>query len=211
MPSTLLSSPNFTVTENMTLLDTGEFKNAHITVEPNITLKYVYFGNNLPDRKRVLSVSTGAECTGSAIVFWEKSGLNIESELLGDDAYSQLNLLGIATENSDLAIAGNARVEKPYRKAKTRVDQKNILIGENAKVQGIPRLEIATDDIEGGHSCRIYRLGGDLLFYLSSRGLSHQHAEQILLNSEIRSHLDGLDEDEKQKFCKEIHKQLLKK
>lgn len=69
MPSTLLSSPNFTVTENMTLLDTGEFKNAHITVEPNITLKYVYFGNNLPDRKRVLSVSTGAECTGSAIVF----------------------------------------------------------------------------------------------------------------------------------------------
>ncbi|PID84299.1 hypothetical protein CSB09_01615 [Candidatus Gracilibacteria bacterium] len=211
MSSPLLHSQALTITENMTLLDTGEFETAHITIDPNISLRYIYLGNNLPNRKRTLSVHSGAKLTGSAIIFGKKSGLQIESEILGDNAYSQLNLLGIATEKSDLSITGNAKVEKPYRNTKTRVDQKNILIGHSAKVQGIPRLEIATDDIEGGHSCRVYRLGGDVIFYLTSRGLSHEHAEQILLNSEIRSHLNGLDKEEQKLYCQKVHQALLEK
>ena len=72
----------------------------------------------------------------------------------------------------------------------------------------MPKLEINTDDIEGGHSCRIHRLGGESLFYLTSRGLSEKNAETLLLNSEILRHLKTIEPSERENTCHEIHMRL---
>ncbi len=57
----------------------------------------------------------------------------------------------------------------------------------------------------------MHRLGGESLFYLTSRGLTHQHAETLLLNSEILRHLRTLEETRREKVCYEIHMRLNKK
>lgn len=113
--------------------------------------------------------------------------------------------------NTSISIEAIARVSKPYRHISTRVDQTNILLGTGARVRGVPRLEIATDDIEGGHSCKIHRLGGEALFYLTTRGLSEQSAETLLLNSEILRHIRTIERDKREEICREIHMRLIKK
>ena len=56
----------------------------------------------------------------------------------------------------------------------------------------------------------MHRLGGDVLFYLTSRGLTSEHAEAMLLNSEILKHLRTVDESEREKICYDIHMRLKK-
>lgn len=136
--------------------------------------------------------------------------IEIITEICGDDTTSTLDLLALATDDARISAQGIARVMSPYRHVSTRVDQTNILIGTGARVRGIPRLEIATDDIEGGHSCRIHRLGGEAVFYLTSRGLTEEHAETMLLNSEILRHLRTIEECNREKVCYEVHMQLIK-
>ncbi len=113
--------------------------------------------------------------------------------------------------NTNISIEGIAKVTAPYHNISTRVDQTNILIGTGARIRGVPRLEIATDDIEGGHSCRIHRLGGEALFYLTTRGLSEQNAETLLLNSEILRHIRTIEQDKREDACRKIHMRLIKK
>lgn len=77
---------------------------------------------------------------------------------------------------------------------KLRIDQTNILLGTNARVKGRPVLEVATDSIEGGHSCRIHRISGDSLFYLQSHGIDVSTAEGMLLEAEIDRHVSIIGE-----------------
>jgi Fe-S cluster assembly protein SufD len=78
-------------------------------------------------------------------------------------------------------------------------------------VSGLPILQIATDDVEGGHSCKIHRIGGDELFYLESRGLPHATAEQLLLDGEICRHLETVSSEYRQSICQELHMMIQKK
>lgn len=144
-------------------------------------------------------------------VIVEDGNITIQTEVMGDEVETMLDILAIATEKSQISVQGEAKVDKPYKRLNVRVDQVNILLGQDTQVRGVPRLEIATNDIEGGHSCKIHRLGGDALFYLESHGLDKLNAEAFLLNSEIIKHLDNLPEDSRDIFCSNVHKQLLAK
>jgi Fe-S cluster assembly scaffold protein SufB len=121
---------------------------------------------------------------------------------------SHLSLLWLAVTGSNISLSSVARVDKPYRHIVTRVDQTNILIGESARIRWIPKLEIATDDVEGGHSCKIHRLGGEALFYLQARGIDAHQGESLLLNSEILRHLSTLVPEKKEEQCHALHKKL---
>lgn len=99
------------------------------------------------------------------------------TEIVGDRVRSDLSILALAQSGSRIDVRGNSLVEKPYRHIHTRVDQTNILLGSDVRVRGIPTLEIATDDVDGGHSCRVHRIAPEALFFLQSRGLDGETAE----------------------------------
>jgi len=136
----------------------------------------------------------------------KKIAADITTDICGNNVTSTLSILWLASNGSDISACGVAKVDNPFRHISTRVDQTNILIGEGARVRWVPKLEISTDDIEWWHSCKIHRLGGDILFYLESHGLSASNAEALLLNAEILKHLSTLaTEEEKREQCYEIH------
>lgn len=159
---------------------------------------------------RYFSLAEGVNFSGNSVLSADGNH-NFITEANGSDVHSALKILGIAKSGANIAAEGVVRVNSDYKKLNMRVDQTNILIGETATVRGVPRLEIATDDIEGGHSCKIHRLGGDALFYLESHGMSAKNAEVFLLNSEILRHIETLPDVEKSEFCSHIHKNILQK
>jgi SUF system FeS cluster assembly, SufBD len=137
-------------------------------------------------------------------IMMDRIDIEIITEVVWDHVSSTLDLLALATDQSQISIEWVVRVSSPYRQVSIRVDQTNILIGTGARVRGVPRLEIATDDIEWGHSCRIHRLGGESLFYLTSRGLEISDAETLLLSGEIMRHLRTIDEEMRDGMMEEI-------
>lgn len=197
------------ITQDAHIVDTGAVANATITVAKGIRADYTILPNEGNfSRHIILDGNNNFQWNGVII---ENSDLTIIAEAKWDNSSANLDILAIATDNSKISVNGVAKVDNPYRQLNMRVDQTNILIGENSIVRGIPRLEIATDDIQGGHSCKVHRLGGDILFYLESHGLETKNAEVLLLNSEILKRLSTLPEDILEEKCSIIHKFLYSK
>lgn len=69
-----------------------------------------------------------------------------------------MDILAFAKNDAKLVVKGNATVLPGSREVDVRVDQTNILVGTNAQVRGLPILEVATDDVIGGHSCKMHRI-----------------------------------------------------
>ncbi len=205
-----VNNANIRISENTRLFDDGSFTSVEVVVEDGVVLEYCLVAreDSIYDRKVLLSEKSRFH--GTAIIASKKSQLEIVTEVIADDVKSNLSLLVLATDMAEISVQWIARVLAPYRHISTRVDQTNILLGKGVKVQWIPKLEIATDDVEGGHSCKIHRLGWDVLFYLESRGLSPEHSEALLLNSEILRHLSTVDESMRHDVCLALHRQIQK-
>lgn len=147
MQSQLLIDANTRINENRHIIDTGELLDATIAIEKGVEVSYCFLPKSAGNYTRHITIGEGSTLQATGICI-DSTGATITTELVGDGATSTLDILAIATDNVIISVEGVAKVDKPYRKANIRVDQTNILIGENTRVRGVPRLEIATDDIE---------------------------------------------------------------
>jgi len=59
----------------------------------------------------------------------------------------------------------------------------NLLLSEKAEIDAKPELEIYTDDVKCSHGTTVGQLDETALFYLRSRGLTRQHAKQVLTHA----------------------------
>lgn len=180
-----------------TIIEKNNLEKQDISIQAGDTLNYCLIIENDGEYTCRFHIAAWATFTGSVIVVAKAANITIETLIEGDNAKSSLQILALAGNESDISVQGISKVEKPYRKVSTRVDQTNILLGTNTHVRGIPILRVATDDVEWGHSCKVHRLGGEALFYLQSRGLEHKDAEALLLSGEIRRHLNVIEEEQK--------------
>ncbi len=208
-----ITTANIRINESCHIYDNWIVDHVDIVIGEWLQVEYCFVAPADSETKkyyRHIAIGASSKFTGTGVMM-DAVDIEIVTEIMWDNTKSTLDLLALATDDARVSVEGVARVASPYRQVSTRVDQTNILIGAGARVRGVPRLEIATDDIEWGHSCRMHRLGGESLFYLTSRGLTHQHAETLLLNSEILRHLRTIEEDGREKTCYEIHMRLIKK
>ena len=192
------------------IVDLGEIPEVNLFVKENCTIQYTFLPKISADFVRHIKIAENVNFIGKSVIT-QNGKTKITIEAVGDNASGHLELLAIAQTDAKISVEGVAKVDSPYKNLFLRVDQTNILIGEQSVVRGVPRLEIATDDVVGGHSCKIHRLHGDALFYLQSHGMDEKNSELFLLNSEILRHLDTLPEDLLEEKCSDIHRDLLQK
>lgn len=126
---------------------------------------------------------------GAGIATWANMVLEMSVFVEWSETDASLQLLGLATDHSIIELDGIWNVSTWCENVKLRIDQSNILLWNGAKVKGRPVLEVATDSIEWGHSCRIHRISGEALFYLETRGIDASTAEGMLLEAEIKRHI----------------------
>lgn len=58
---------------------------------------------------------------------------------------------------------------------------KNLLLSDRAEVDTRPRLEIYADDVKCTHGAAVGQLDEEAIFYLRTRGISHQSARNLLI------------------------------
>jgi Fe-S cluster assembly scaffold protein SufB len=204
MQSVVLISSPLAITTDSYIMDDGALTDAEISIADGVRVEYCLIPSIDASYTRQFSLARGSLLHGSAILVWQSTDLRVETAIIWDDAQSTMSILAIAQDGAQISVEGIARVDAPYRRVVTRVDQTNILIGTWARVRGMPVLRIATDDIEWGHSCRVHRLGWEAMYYLQSRGLPHASAESLLLSGEISRHLETVEESRREEVYGEI-------
>ena len=177
------------------IIDTGETMNRTLEIGKNECQKYVFIPENDGIYERHFILREGSIFRGGAIVLWANMVLKMYVSIEWSSAEGSLQLLGLAKSWSNIEIDGVGRVLPGAQNVKLRIDQTNILLGIGARVRWKPVLEVETDSVEWGHSCKVHRISWDNLFYLESHGIDAKTAEWILLEGEIRKHMNIVDRE----------------
>ncbi|MEI8055003.1 MAG: SufD family Fe-S cluster assembly protein [bacterium] len=94
-----------------------------------------------------------------------------------------------ATGNFDCLVV----VHPNAIKTETHVTNKNLLLSELATMNTAPALEVYSDDIICTHGATVGQLDQEALFYLRSRGIAENKAEQLLTTAFVQEIIDQFD------------------
>ena len=81
---------------------------------------------------------------------------------------------------------GKIKVEENVLGTSALMENKNLLISDDATISTTPILEIYNDDTECSHSATSGSIDEEKLFYIQSRGISELDAKQYLIGSFIK-------------------------
>ncbi len=95
--------------------------------------------------------------------------------------YSDALSKGIVKDNSKLLLRGLTRVEKNAAQS-DGYERADVLIFDNAEADAIPNLEIENHDVKCSHGASIGQIDKDKLFYLMSKGLKEEDANELIIS-----------------------------
>ncbi len=88
---------------------------------------------------------------------------------------------GVLGERSQGIFTGKIFIHKDAQNSNAEQLNNNLLIGERAKVNTRPQLEIYADDVKCTHGATVGQLDAEQLFYLESRGIPKEKANKMIL------------------------------
>jgi Fe-S cluster assembly protein SufD len=89
---------------------------------------------------------------------------------------------------------GLIEVSPKAAKTDAYLTNKNLVLGDGARADSIPQLNILTDDVKCSHGSTTGKLDETQLFYLYSRGFSPSEAKKELTRGFLAEVIDGAPE-----------------
>lgn len=99
----------------------------------------------------------------------------------------------IAKDYSTSEFYGLVTVKEGAIKTQASQLNKNILLSKNAKILSNPQLEIYADDVKCTHGTTTGMLNQDQIFYMQTRGINKQTAQNMLIKTLIEENLQMID------------------
>jgi Fe-S cluster assembly protein SufD len=87
---------------------------------------------------------------------------------------------GVIGGNSRAVFNGKVFVRPEAQKTDAKQTNRNLLLGDGARIHTKPQLEIFADDVKCTHGATVGRLDDVALFYLRSRGIDEARARTLL-------------------------------
>ncbi|MEP3225324.1 MAG: SufD family Fe-S cluster assembly protein [Parasphingorhabdus sp.] len=93
------------------------------------------------------------------------------------------------------SFLGKINVARDAQKTDAAQSVKAMLLDRTATANAKPELEIFADDVKCAHGATVGELDKQALFYMASRGLSPERAQQLMLQAFIADAFISLDDD----------------
>lgn len=87
----------------------------------------------------------------------------------------------IVNDRAKAIFNGMIKVAKHALKTDGKMTNNNLLLGKHTEVDTKPQLEIYADDVKCSHGATVGRIDDEQLFYLRTRGISGQDAQQMII------------------------------
>ncbi len=111
----------------------------------------------------------------------EKFSFNTIQEHKAPDTKSEIIFRVALKEHSSSVYEGIVVVDKVAQRTDAYQSNKNLLLDGSATADSIPKLEILADDVKCSHGATVGPVDREQIFYLMSRGVSRQIAEQLIV------------------------------
>ena len=141
------------------------------------------FGGLLARNEIHAELGTGSECELNGL-FLAKGRQHVDNHTL----IHHVEPHGTSRETYRGVLAGRARgvfqgrivVHPKAQKTSAQMNNRNLLLSEDAEIDAKPQLEILADDVKCSHGVAVGQLDPESIFYLVSRGVDHGTARNML-------------------------------
>ncbi|MFE4109853.1 Fe-S cluster assembly protein SufD [Kosakonia sp. YIM B13611] len=115
----------------------------------------------------------------------------------------------IVSDKGRAVFNGLIKVAQHAIKTDGQMTNNNLLLGRLAEVDTKPQLEIYADDVKCSHGATIGRIDDEQMFYLRSRGINQQAAQQMIIHAFAAELTEAIsDEALKQQVLARISQRL---
>lgn len=169
----------------------GDFQAIRATLKRGSHLKTVYLG-----QKRRVSIHVQLAEENSEVELLGLSRLNGSEEAhihatvehIAPHTRSRQHFKSVLKGQSRFSFEGKIHVRPAAQKTEAYQLNNNLVLSDEASANAKPNLEIFADDVKASHGATVGQLNEEEIFYLRSRGLGLEQAQQWLIEG----------------FCKEI-------
>jgi Fe-S cluster assembly protein SufD len=213
------------IVQNFDIAQDAILKNYKIDHKKNSNIKYCY--NNINLEKNSISenfiFSTGSKFIKNEIncnLNDEYSSAFINGILnltnsqhheiktninhLAENTKSYQLIKSVLNDNAKGIYQGKIYVDSKAQKTNGYQLSKALLLNENTEFDGKPELEIYADDVKCSHGATSGNLDEDAIFYLMSRGLSHQQSKKLLINGFLLDAVEKITDIEIKDLIKDM-------
>jgi Fe-S cluster assembly protein SufD len=110
------------------------------------------------------------------------------------DTKSNIVFRTALSDSATSIYQGIIRVAKAAQRTDAYQQNKNLLLGMEAKADSIPKLEILADDVKCSHGATVGPVDREQIFYLMSRGLKQVEAEELIVLGFFNKVLERFDQ-----------------
>ncbi|AXA84565.1 Fe-S cluster assembly protein SufD [Lysobacter oculi] len=110
------------------------------------------------------------------------------------DTRSELPWRGLADGRSRAVFHGGIRIDAGADGSIANLQNRNLLLSENAEIDTQPVLVIHADEVQAAHGATVGQLDATALFYLRSRGIPEAEARRILTAAFCRDLLSMVED-----------------
>ncbi|MCP5162637.1 MAG: Fe-S cluster assembly protein SufD [Hahellaceae bacterium] len=132
---------------------------------------------------KVALAEPGAECklNGVCVTLGQQHYDNhTEIEHIASHCNSEENYRCIAADSSRIVFNGRIHIHRDAQKSNGAMNNRNLLLSNDAEIDTKPELEIYADDVKCAHGTTIGQLNEEELFYLLTRGIPKDQAATML-------------------------------
>lgn len=105
---------------------------------------------------------------------------------------SQQIFRGIVADQASATFNGRIHIHQDAQKSDAYLNNKNLLLTNQAEINSKPELEIYADDVKCAHGATVAKLDEQAIYYLQTRGINKQKARKILSNAFIQQLLNDI-------------------
>lgn len=177
-------------------------RKAHDTfiVPEGATLEVSLLQSGTENVERLVSIElTGQNASAHirAVAFAQGKGhIFLETQIEHKAAHTQCaqTIHSLAAQSAKASYLGNIIVHEGAQKTSSAQIHHGLMLSDTAEIYTKPGLEIYADDVQCSHGASCGALDEAALFYMRSRGLSREVAEQLLLDAFIKSPFLDMEE-----------------
>lgn len=141
------------------------------------------FGGLLARHEIHSELASGAECELNGL-FLGKDRQHVDSHTLvhhtEPHGSSRETYRGVLADRARGVFQGRIVVHPQAQKTSAEMNNRNLLLSEEAEIDAKPQLEILADDVKCSHGVAVGQLDQESVFYLLSRGLDQETARNML-------------------------------
>ncbi|MBI5357071.1 SufD family Fe-S cluster assembly protein [Candidatus Collierbacteria bacterium] len=113
--------------------------------------------------------------TGNQVCRWD-----IEIIHAAPNTTSKTNIKGVVDDSARAFVNGIIKVLPAAAGTEAFLEERILLVSENAKAEATPNLEIETDEVHCSHAATVGKIDEEEIFYLQSRGIKLKQAKEMI-------------------------------